>query len=195
MSLEYAILGLLDVVPMTGYDLKTRYFDKTVAYFWPADKAQIYRTLDKMAEAGWVAVRLEIQTERPNRKVYSITPLGQTELQAWLSAYHPSPVSREPFLVQLFFADQLPNETLFRLIETQIEVHQAILQSYNQIDLPPLSALNGSRELSLRRLTLELGIATEQTVLEWLKQTRQVIEELGALTKNETEAKNMATSD
>src|SRR5579875_1236367 len=44
MSLTHAILGFLNRQPMTGYDLKTQCFDISVAYFWPADQAQIYRT-------------------------------------------------------------------------------------------------------------------------------------------------------
>ena len=43
MSLEYVILGFLEVGPKTGYDLKKR-FDRTVHGFWPADQSRIYRT-------------------------------------------------------------------------------------------------------------------------------------------------------
>ena len=39
VSLPHAILGLLAREPMTGYDLKTRWFDRSLRYFWPADQA------------------------------------------------------------------------------------------------------------------------------------------------------------
>ena len=56
MSLEYVILGFLEVGPKTGYDLKKR-FDRSVAGFWPADQSRIYRTLTtycSIGGRGWV---------------------------------------------------------------------------------------------------------------------------------------------
>jgi len=50
MSLAYAILNTLQQKEMTGYDLKTSCFDQCIAHLWPADQAQIYRTLDKLVE-------------------------------------------------------------------------------------------------------------------------------------------------
>src|SRR5258707_14862615 len=112
MSLMHAILGFLSYKPQTGYDLKTEAFDDSVAHFWPADQAQIYRTLDKLTEQGLVESRIEIQQERPNRKVYQITEAGRAELEAWLQTFQPVPPHRDPFLVQLFFADELPNDAI-----------------------------------------------------------------------------------
>ena len=54
MSLAYAILGLLQQEERTGYDLKTSCFNQTVAHLWSADQAQIYKTLDKLVERGWI---------------------------------------------------------------------------------------------------------------------------------------------
>ena len=53
MSLEYAILGFLNYRPLSGYDLK-KVFDNSVRHFWPADQSQIYRTLARLAEQGYV---------------------------------------------------------------------------------------------------------------------------------------------
>jgi DNA-binding PadR family transcriptional regulator len=107
MSLPHAILGLLDITAMTGYDLKHQAFDSTISHFWQADQAQIYRTLNQLVEAGWVECTLEVQQERPNRKVHHITDAGRAELRRWLHLEQALPVHREPFLVQLFFAGQL----------------------------------------------------------------------------------------
>ena len=113
MSLAHAILGILQIQPMTGYDLKTQCFDKSIAHFWPADQAQIYRTLDKMNEQGWVESQIEFQENHPNRKVYSITEQGQRELRQWLTRFQALPVYREPFLIQLFFAKDMTNAAIF----------------------------------------------------------------------------------
>ncbi|MCA9914760.1 MAG: PadR family transcriptional regulator, partial [Anaerolineae bacterium] len=137
MSLNHAILGLLRIQPMTGYDLKHLAFDQTVAHFWRADQAQIYRTLDKMAGEGWVTSELEIQEDRPNRKVYQVTPAGEAELERWLREEQALYTHREAFLVQLFFASSLPDEVILQHIESQITGHQARLEAYQQIDMPP----------------------------------------------------------
>jgi DNA-binding PadR family transcriptional regulator len=169
MSLTHAILGLLSQAPMTGYDLKNHSFDSSVAHFWPADQAQIYRTLDKMAEQGWVESHTEFQEDRPNRKVYSITSDGRSQLRRWLAESQPLPPYREPFLIQLFFAEDLSNEEIMALLEAQRAAHQERLERYKQIPLPTLEHLTQDRELSLQRLTLELGFHVEQAHLDWLE--------------------------
>lgn len=175
MSLPHAILGLLTVTPMSGYDLKTQAFDSTVAQFWQADQAQIYRTLSAMADSGWVESTLEIQADRPNRKVYHITAAGREELRRWLHLKQPLPVHREPFLVQLFFAGQMENAAILEHIEHQRAAHQALLEQYQRIPMPPLGDPNLDRDRTFWRLTLELGMALEQAYLAWLDQCAQVV--------------------
>ncbi len=167
MSLTHAILGLLTLSPMTGYDLKNQSFDASIGHFWPADQAQIYRTLDKMAEQGWVESHTEFQEDRPNRKVYSITSEGQVELKRWLPSFQPLPPYREPFLIQLFFAGDLSNDEIIVLLEAQRDAHQERLDGYRQIPLPTLDQLAENRELTLQRLTLEMGLKVEQAYLDW----------------------------
>ena len=149
MSLAHAILGILQTQPMTGYDLKTQCFDQSIAHFWPADQAQIYRTLDKMTEQGWIESQIEFQENRPNRKVYSITESGRSELHQWLTSFQALPVYREPFLIQLFFARELTNAAILHQIEQQLQAHRERLHQYEQVPLPPLDRLKESRELSL----------------------------------------------
>ena len=46
MSLAHGILRYLSIRPMSGYDIK-KLFNMSAIYFWPAEQAQIYRTLKK----------------------------------------------------------------------------------------------------------------------------------------------------
>jgi PadR family transcriptional regulator, regulatory protein AphA len=168
MSLAYAILGFLAKSPQTGYDLKTRCFDPSVNYFWAADQAQIYRTLDKLTEDGLVQNEIEYQDTRPNRKVYHITEKGRAELKRWLKTSIPLPMRREPHLVQLFFSDVLSNEEVIALLEEQIRLHRQLHAEYNHIPLPPLDAPM-EREDLFGRFTLEFGLRLEQMQIEWLE--------------------------
>lgn len=175
MSLPYVILGLLQQEEMTGYDLKTSCFDECIAHLWPADQAQIYRTLDKLVEHGWITCKVEIQRDRPNRKVYSVTEAGKAELIRWLQCHQPLPTVREPLLVQLFFAAQLPNEAIIQLLNQQLAARHEKLAECETVELPPLDDKSASREQIMQRLVLELVIRREQTYIDWLKTAIDVI--------------------
>ena len=175
MSLAYAILGLLQQQERTGYDLKTSCFDQCIAHLWPADQAQIYRTLEKLVEQGWITFTVEIQQDRPNRKVYSVTEAGKAELIRWLQCHQPLPTAREPLLIQLFFAAQLPNSAIIQLLEQQLVARYEKLAECKTIELPTLGNKFASREQIVQRLVLELVIRREKTYIDWLKTAIDVI--------------------
>jgi PadR family transcriptional regulator, regulatory protein AphA len=175
MSLAHTILGLLQQQERTGYDLKTNCFDRCIAHLWSADQAQIYRTLDKLVEQGWITCTIEIQHDRPNRKVYSLTEAGKAELIQWLQSPQPLPTLREPLLIQLFFAAQLPNEAIIHLLEQQLVARIEKLTECEKIELPTLDNESATREQIMQRLVLELVLRREQTYIDWLKTAIDVI--------------------
>ncbi|MBK8900493.1 MAG: PadR family transcriptional regulator [Anaerolineaceae bacterium] len=168
MSLEYAILGFLTLAPMSGYDLKTRHFDGSVAHFWPANQAQIYRTLDRLESAGLVTGEWEVQTERPNRKSYTITTEGVAALKAWLAESRPLPKERLPFLVQLYFARHLSRDELLSLLQAQRQLHVDRLKEYQAIGFPPFDDPVMARQVIFGKYTLDFGLRYEQMQIEWL---------------------------
>jgi len=178
MSLTHAILGLLHDQPMTGYDLKTQAFDASIAHFWPADQAQIYRTLDKMTEEGWITSQLEVQETRPNRKIYTLTDSGRAELRRWLNSFQPLVTYREPFLIQLFFVKDFSNAQIITMIEAQLAAHHQRLTQYQEVPVPPLNTSHITRETTLQRLTLELGLRVEQAHIDWLLLAREIVQAL-----------------
>jgi DNA-binding PadR family transcriptional regulator len=176
MSLPYVILGLLRQQERTGYDLKTECFDHCLVHLWPADQAQIYRTLDKLESHGWITCTVEIQRDRPNRKIYQITETGEAELNQWLQTHQPLPIWREPLLVQLYFADRLPNEAIVDLLQQELAARQEKLAQCQTIAVSPLNNLVSSREQKLNQLVLELVTQREQTYLNWLKNAIEMLQ-------------------
>ena len=175
MSLKLAILGLLNVFPMTGYDLKHQAFDATVRHFWPADQSQIYRTLNQLANEGLATVTVETQEDRPDRKVYAITEAGQQALMDWLKLDQTVPSLRDPLLVQLFFGQEIPRADLLRVVGNQLAAHQAQLAAYEQISIPLPESPPDDRWLALQHLTLDFGLALERTYMEWLEHCQEII--------------------
>ncbi len=171
MSLAHAILGILADQPMTGYDLKTQCFDGSIAHFWPADQAQIYRTLDRMAGDGWVTPEIQPQSDRPNRKVYTITPAGEAELDRWLNDAEPGPNPvREAALVQLFFAHRIkPERTREHLLRLRRTYAQK-LSTFEAIPLPGLDEPGIPQQYRYQRMTLEMGLAWARNGIQWVDQ-------------------------
>ncbi len=172
MSLEYAILGFLNYSPLSGYDLK-RAFDVSVQHFWPADQSQIYRTLTKLNENGWVELEIVEQTERPSRKVYHITASGREELRRWLSSAVPLPENRSAPLIQVFFAAALSDEQVLDIFERAAAQLRVTLREYDQVPGrldEQMADFKSPRESYFWMLTLESGYRTARARLDWIQE-------------------------
>jgi PadR family transcriptional regulator AphA len=131
MSIEFAILGLLSWRPLAGYDIKKMFAGSTTLY-WSGNNNQIYTTLVKLHKNGLVSQEIELQEDRPSRKIYSITVKGQAELKKWVLSEPEPPKLKNTFLIQLAWADQLdPNEldTLLEKYETEMQIQLSMLQA------------------------------------------------------------------
>jgi DNA-binding PadR family transcriptional regulator len=171
MSLEHAILGFLQYQPFTGYDLK-KAFDASVQHFWPADQSQIYRTLARMAEQGWVELEVMRGVDRPDRKVYRITDAGRAELRRWLQTPLPLEPHRSADLVRVFFAGQLSDEEALAIFETEATRTRQVLQAYGmvaELAQPYVDAYGDDREHFFWFLTLEAGQRNAEAHLAWLE--------------------------
>ncbi len=105
MSLPHAILGLINYVPATGYDVKNT-FKRSIHFFWNATLPQIYRTLRQMEADGWVASVVEHQDGKPSRKIYHVTESGQREFAAWLARPPEAPEPRSSNARESLFRKQ-----------------------------------------------------------------------------------------
>ncbi len=188
MSLAHAVMGLLRVRPMTGYDLKTLWFDRSMRYFWPADQAQIYRTLDSLADRGWATARVEPGRDRPNRKVFTLTAEGEAALLKWLADPQPLPTVRDPLLVQLFCGDGLTDGELVSLLREQGERHAERRREYEGIGEIIQRAPATERQRRLWHLTLANGRAREDAYLAWLEEAIAILTADADLTRTDVEA-------
>ncbi|MGI5121775.1 PadR family transcriptional regulator [Marinactinospora thermotolerans] len=175
MSLRHAILGILSIQPMSGYDLK-KVIDESVGHFWSADQSQVYRTLAGLVEDGLATRRTVVQEERPNLHLHSPTDLGLAELDRWLTSPLKTPPTRDPFLARLFFADRLPPEEIRGLLETRRREVGEQLAALEAIAVPAGSADDLGRVLRLA--TLSYGISQARAELDWLDDTRRRLERI-----------------
>jgi PadR family transcriptional regulator AphA len=176
LSLDHAILGFLAERERSGYDLKTRCFDTDARSLWTADQAQIYRTLDRLQGAGLVRVRRKRQSTRPDRKLFSITEAGLTELHRWLASPEPLPSPREAFLLHLYFGAALPDVALIGVLRTRRDGHQARLDSLRAEATDTLRGNAPGRERPLRAMALDGAIVEQRAVIDWLDDCIEMVE-------------------
>jgi len=119
-TLRYIILGLLWTHPMTGYDIKLA-FDRALASYWNAGNSQIYTTLKHLSQANLVESEIIVQTTRPNRKVYRLTPTGQIELERWLQEDVPERFNKDDFLTKLFFCGETSDDITLHHLQNHRE--------------------------------------------------------------------------
>jgi PadR family transcriptional regulator AphA len=94
MSLRHALLAVLTAEPMTGYEL-LKYFDGTVAAFWSAPHSQVYPELRRMEAAGLISAEVAARGERAQKRIYSVTGPGISELSDWIGEHSTVPPERD----------------------------------------------------------------------------------------------------
>lgn len=95
MSLRYALLALLRVGPLSGYDLQKQ-FQVSVGHLWHAPDSQIYPELRKMENEGLVVGEDQPRGERGTRRVYHVTPEGEQDYLRWIEGPLAYARVREP---------------------------------------------------------------------------------------------------
>jgi len=160
MSLKHALLGFINYGPMTGYELK-KFFDTSVAHFWNAELSQIYPALKQLEGEGLVEMKVEVQEDRPNRKVYSITDTGRRELLDWLATPAQHEQVREPILIKVFFGSSLPKPELISVLQNcadETRTALTYLQYAHQFVDKFVESIGLQHEALFWHLTIDCGL-------------------------------------
>ena len=125
MSLRHALLGVLAARPMTGYEL-SQFFDSSTGWVWSANHSQIYPLLSRMEDDGAIDSENQVRGTKLNRKSYSITTAGLAELAEWIATIHPTPSSRDPFLIQALYFDMIDPDDAVQVLDNYIDEQEKI---------------------------------------------------------------------
>lgn len=178
MSLRHAILGLLSIQSMSGYDLK-KVIDESAGHFWTADQSQIYRTLAGLIDDDLASRQTVVQHVRPSVHVHSATDLGLAELDKWLASPLQTQPSREPFLARLFFADRMPAKEIRGLLNARRREVSTQLAALEMVAVPNVVPEHVTETgYVLRLATLKNGIAHARAELDWLDATERQLERM-----------------
>jgi DNA-binding PadR family transcriptional regulator len=166
--LKYTLLALLAQHPRHGYDLKTEYDQALGSITLPVNVGQIYSTLQRLEQSGWVTSE-HTGSHRRDRTIYTLTEGGRRALDQWLDE-PVEPGGREYFFVKLV-ADQLTGgERTTKMIRQQRHQYLQWLS-----DLSKVKARLPDGGLALPGLLLSHAIRHTKADLEWLDECEALL--------------------
>ena len=176
---------------MTGYEL-AKTFDASIGFFWKADHQQIYRELTRLRDRGHIQGREVVQSGKPNKLVYTLTPEGRAALRHW--AARPSvPASiKDDLLVRLYALDSVDIEPLRTDLMARLEHHRDRCARYERILNKRFPQGTASPADLGKLLSLRLGVRHEQAVVEWCE---EALEALSALSVGAGQTKVVSIRD
>ena len=165
-TLEYALLGLVGMAPMSGYDVH-KVFDTTPMGHFSSSPGAIYPALRRLERRGLLEARLDRTTETRPRRVYSLSEAGDAALMAWL---------REPVTRDGMVRDAGAPLLRFSLMQGRLSPQEVItyLEGYRQVVTSYLEELRGYLtdvrvDSALHaRLALERGISGYERDVDWV---------------------------
>jgi PadR family transcriptional regulator AphA len=120
MSLRFALLGLLAVQPASGYDLK-RAINRSTYFIWNATGPQVYNTLNKLREDGFITSKSQPQQGKPDKHIHTITTRGRSALKGFMEEPIRAAVTRDEVLLRIFFGNFASKNTIKRELEAYLD--------------------------------------------------------------------------
>lgn len=182
MKLEYFILGTLKLKPRTGYELKS-HLDGEGRFMRPRTPlSQIYTTLKRMTEDGWLEFDEELRDGKPDLKIYRVTPDGEAALREWLMAPH-EPTFRfqdREFLGKLAYSFLIDAETTLQHCRTELAYRKDHIANFRgrdrTVEVDPSSGLAQPQVQAVFNILHEYGKESIDHYVAWLERTIQQLE-------------------
>lgn len=178
-TLSYGLLSILSKASFSGYDLMLR-----TQPFWPAKHSQIYPLLANLEKEEYVSFEHVCQSDKPDKKVYSLTEKGRQALREWLREPAADPVTRDELMLKAYCLSYTDPEGAKRLLSARLEYYRKKLRQYEesichyreQGDFPP----NGDAPpFESNRfgafILLEKALRTTRTNIEWTEWALQLL--------------------
>jgi PadR family transcriptional regulator, regulatory protein AphA len=172
---RYAVLGMLTIEPMSGYDLHET-IARTVGHFWREGYGRLYPTLKALTAEGLVEGRV-VPGRGPRRTIHHLTDAGWNELRRWLATPPGPPQSgRDDLLLQVFFARHAGAGVMTEHVRQRRELTAGLLARYEEIEAE--LRRDSSPDAPAWWLTVRHGIHLSRASIAWCD------EALGTLTEH-----------
>lgn len=180
--MEYLILGLLILSPMTGYGLQ-QFIKKNLALICSHSAGSVQTALSKLEKEGKVMARETAEGGR-HKKIFSITNLGRAAFSTWVAQPMQAEKARNMELSHLFFAGLAApqdREQAIRAYIRQMEETRAVLcalqegfQNMKEGELPP--GADWREALRFQGYTIAYGVAAADFEIGWYSRLLEELE-------------------
>lgn len=174
---RYALLGLLNKRPLSGYDLKC-IFNRFSAFHWNESNAQIYPMLKALEKDGLVSSEVDPDSGKRQRRIYAITAAGTDALNAWFLEPVEMPKYREELLLKLSNSQHLPASVMLKHLddyEFQLNNKRHVLmKQFEHID-----SSHGARpDYAVLTLTYDYAQMLLEAKLKWCQHARLRLQQM-----------------
>jgi PadR family transcriptional regulator, regulatory protein AphA len=173
---RFALLGMLSLKPMSGYDLK-KAIELSVGHFWHENYPQIYPILKQLTNEGLTTCAIDRHQGRPERSIYTLTDSGWNVLRHWLSEPFDYPGERNELLLKLFFGELVPISVSLKHVRQHRTRQENLLQMYQQTEVAIRERWRDDPRLPYWLLTLSQGRAIAQALLVWCDEALVLLEQ------------------
>ena len=174
-TLGYALLGLLGRDDLTGYDLSLL-LKEPLSFYWHARHSQIYPELAKLERGGFVKHKLVRQSERPDKKIFTLTKSGRAALREWVTSPLRERHARDELVLRVASLWAADKRKVRGLLTDELRQHRALLRRHEKVARDtetrwPQRIAQASNPMFCEYATLRRGIGYEREVVSWLKWT------------------------
>ncbi|MFJ6415325.1 PadR family transcriptional regulator [Paeniglutamicibacter sp. NPDC091659] len=191
MSLRYALLALLNVEPMTGYDL-FKEFETSVGHVWHAPDSQIYPELRRMEAEGLLEGEEIPWGSRGKKRQYHVTAAGLLAFRSWMNTTLEYARIREPAHLKAAYLEWAEPEAAREQMRAHIKHHSGLLEQWHEkvreIDegTSPMLArrlahtpeADREKTVAYKRFTYEGLIAQAEAEVVWANRGLKLIDKL-----------------
>lgn len=170
---SYALLGLLSISPMSGYDLHQA-VSRSIAHFWPVSKTQVYSELARLEPSGLIEGTDVPQERLPDKRVFRLSAAGEEALDEWLSSEPVEALQmRVPFLIKTLLGHRRsPDETRALLAQVGAGARDkaAAFARFDEL-------LAEAPDTAYARATVSFGQKIAHAIAEWAEEAAGLIPE------------------
>lgn len=181
--MEFLLLGLLILSPMTGYELQ-QFIKKNLSLICSHSAGSVQAALAKLEREGKVTATQREEGGR-RKRVFSVTGAGRAAFSLWAEQPMQAGRAKNMELSRLFFAGLVgPEERLaairdyIRQLEETRAVLLAIQSHFRQMarrELPP--GLDWKQVLRFQGYTIQYGIDAAEFEIGWYRRLIRELEE------------------
>lgn len=162
---RFAILGMLTIAPMSGYEMR-QIMLKSTGNFWSESDGQLYPALARLAAQGLVSCTSDKSSAR-EKKIYKITVMGMDELTNWLKQEAETNIVRSESLLKLFFGANVAPEISLEHIQVMHDETRAMLSRLAETSRHLDSEFKHSPHLEYWQMTIDYGLRLGVAKLLW----------------------------